>query len=367
MRRSRRQTRRVVRTERRAHAHRTLRTRRSAADRRLTDVRSRMALDDVTDAATVGGYRFGSLAARPDARPGRRGRWRLARVQRPASPARDRREMIERHLRRVDPTLRGIASASWRCRRRSTATPATRSRASGCRTCRAATVDRHLAIEGYQYVTRRPRAGNGVILASAAPGRLGVGRPLDDRPGPQADRRRRAARTARAVRVVRRPAQGPRHDRGARSAPTPARDGARRRSSATRSCACCATATSSATASRSSSSASARRCPPARRRSPCARARRMLPTGVLLHGPRQRPPRAGSARRVPLERGEGGLRDDVARVTQALAHELEFLIRRAPSSGTSSSPTGPATPGTDRTGRSRSGSTRIGRDADELP
>ncbi|MCU1462991.1 MAG: putative acyltransferase, partial [Acidimicrobiales bacterium] len=33
---------------------------------------------------------------------------------------------------------------------------------------------------------------------------------------------------------------------------------------------------------------------------------------------------------LPVERGSGRLRDDVVRITQALAHELEVLIRRAP-------------------------------------
>jgi phosphatidylinositol dimannoside acyltransferase len=52
----------------------------------------------------------------------------------------------------------------------------------------------------------------------------------------------------------------------------------------------------------------------------------ILPTGVYFAGRGHhgvvRPP-------VPAER-EGRLRDDVARVTQLLAHELEALIRRAP-------------------------------------
>ncbi|MGH9285712.1 MAG: phosphatidylinositol mannoside acyltransferase, partial [Acidimicrobiales bacterium] len=51
-----------------------------------------------------------------------------------------------------------------------------------------------------------------------------------------------------------------------------------------------------------------------------------LPTTVYFDGRAHygvvRPP-------VPAER-EGSLRDDVARVTQALAAELEVLIRRAP-------------------------------------
>ena len=47
---------------------------------------------------------------------------------------------------------------------------------------------------------------------------------------------------------------------------------------------------------------------------------------------------------VPTER-RGGLRDDVARVTQALAHELEFLIRRAPEQWHLFQPNWPSDPG----------------------
>ena len=58
----------------------------------------------------------------------------------------------------------------------------------------------------------------------------------------------------------------------------------------------------------------------------CAPAPPLLPTAVYFdgHGPPRRRPPAG-ARRAP-----GRIRDDVARITQALAHELEDLIRRAP-------------------------------------
>ena len=44
---------------------------------------------------------------------------------------------------------------------------------------------------------------------------------------------------------------------------------------------------------------------------------------------------------VPIQR-TGSLRADVTRVTQDLAHDLETLIRRAPTSGTSFNRTGPA-------------------------
>jgi KDO2-lipid IV(A) lauroyltransferase len=41
----------------------------------------------------------------------------------------------------------------------------------------------------------------------------------------------------------------------------------------------------------------------------------------------------------------GGLRDDVARVTQSLARELEFLIRRAPDQWHLFQPNWPSDPG----------------------
>jgi KDO2-lipid IV(A) lauroyltransferase len=49
--------------------------------------------------------------------------------------------------------------------------------------------------------------------------------------------------------------------------------------------------------------------------------------------------------RIPAERHGGGLRDDVARVTQALARELEFLIRRAPEQWHLFQPNWPSDPG----------------------
>jgi lauroyl/myristoyl acyltransferase len=70
----------------------------------------------------------------------------------------------------------------------------------------------------------------------------------------------------------------------------------------------------------------------------------ILPTGVYFtpryngHHGVVRPP-------VPAHRLGGGLRDDVARVTQQLAHELEFLIRRAPEQWHMFQPNWPSDPG----------------------
>jgi KDO2-lipid IV(A) lauroyltransferase len=70
----------------------------------------------------------------------------------------------------------------------------------------------------------------------------------------------------------------------------------------------------------------------------------ILPTGVYFtqryngHHAIVRPP-------LPLHRLGGGLRDDVARVTQLLAHELEFLIRRAPEQWHLFQPNWPSDPG----------------------
>lgn len=70
----------------------------------------------------------------------------------------------------------------------------------------------------------------------------------------------------------------------------------------------------------------------------------ILPTGVYFtpryngHHAIVRPP-------VPTHRLGPGLRDDVARVTQSLAHELEFLIRRAPEQWHMFQPNWPSDPG----------------------
>ena len=75
----------------------------------------------------------------------------------------------------------------------------------------------------------------------------------------------------------------------------------------------------------------------------CAPGAPILPVGVYFtravngHHAVVRPP-------LPAER-TGTLRDDVARVTQALAHELELLIRRAPEQWHLFQPNWPSDPG----------------------
>ena len=109
----------------------------------------------------------------------------------------------------------------------------------------------------------------------------------------------------------------------------------------TRWCACSATATSPATAWRWSSSASARPCPRARPRSRCAAARRCSPVGCYFRP--ARPPRIRILEPIDTAR-TGRIRDDVTRVTQELAAPVRGPHpRRNPSTGTSSSRTGPAT------------------------
>ncbi len=77
----------------------------------------------------------------------------------------------------------------------------------------------------------------------------------------------------------------------------------------------------------------------------------LLPTGVYFtaryngHLGVVRPP-------IPIQRLGGGLRDDVARVTQLLAAELEFLIRRAPEQWHLFQPNWPSDPGYAESARS---------------
>ena len=130
---------------------------------------------------------------------------------------RGRRAMVERHLQRVEPPPYGARRSAGRRSRRSTTTPATGSRASGCRALSAAEVDRRVRLRGLRAPGRRARPpDNGVIVALPAPRWVGVGRPVAGRAGCADHRGRRAARAARAVRLVRRPSAVARHDRRAR-------------------------------------------------------------------------------------------------------------------------------------------------------
>ena len=64
----------------------------------------------------------------------------------------------------------------------------------------------------------------------------------------------------------------------------------------------------------------------------------------VLHTSRTTVTTPSCGRRLPID-PLGGLRDDVARITQLLAHELEFLIRRAPEQWHLFQPNWPSDPG----------------------
>ena len=175
---------------------------------------------------------------------------------------------------------------------------------------------------------RRGRRASGAVLALPAPRELGL--------------RRRLARGLQGytVTVVAEPVEPPelfdwfvetRARLGMRVIPLVAvggHRGARRRCAPTRWCASSPTATSPATASRSSSSASAPRCPAG----PALLALRggapLLPAGCYFRD--RRPPRDAHPPADRRRRARGRIRDDLARVTQDLAHRFEDLIREAP-------------------------------------
>lgn len=75
----------------------------------------------------------------------------------------------------------------------------------------------------------------------------------------------------------------------------------------------------------------------------------ILPTGVYFE-PRYNGHHAIVRPPVPAQRGDASLRDDVRRVTQALASELEVLIRRAPEQWHLFQPNWPSDPGYRRRG-----------------
>lgn len=118
---------------------------------------------DFTDAAVLGGYRFAALAAR--GLPGFAAQGLAPALGLGASVASpERRAMVERHLRRADPTLGGVRlrravqdafDSSTRYWLESFRLPHLSGRA----------VDRGMRVEGYAHVTEALDHGNGVILA----------------------------------------------------------------------------------------------------------------------------------------------------------------------------------------------------------
>lgn len=118
---------------------------------------------ELADAAAFGGYRFAALAAR--GLPGFAAQGLAPALGLGASlSSPERRSMVERHLRRADPTLGGVRlrrsvqdafDSSTRYWLESFRLPHLSGRA----------VERGMRVEGYDHVTEALDSGNGVILA----------------------------------------------------------------------------------------------------------------------------------------------------------------------------------------------------------
>lgn len=295
--------------------------------------------EQLSDALTVGGYRLGSLVARLTP----------AFVTRGASAAlapglavsfRERREMIERHLRRADPQLRGFAlrraaqeafDSYVRYYAESFRLPGLSRRY----------VDRMFTVDGYSHIEDGLARGKGVILALPHLGGWEwAGRWMADR--------------GHRLTVVVEPLQPPelfewftdlRRDLGMNVVPlgpeaAGAVTGALRRNEVV-----CLLCDRDITGGGVDVEFFGERTTlPAGPAMLGLRADSVvLPTAVYFtertdgHHAVVRPP-LGMTR-------EGGLRDDVGRITQALAKELEVLIRRAPEQWHLFQPNWPSDPG----------------------
>ena len=305
--------------------------------------RARRPLQRLTDAATVGGYRTGARCS-PRALPGfvADGLGDADRVRR---QLRQRRAAGDGRAPPApgQPDVVATGRSARRCSRRSTPTRRYWIESLRLPSLSGAYGRRRLPTSTASPTSpTRSSEGKGVILALPHLGGWEwAGRWLAD-VGLPGHRRRRAARAARAVRLVRPPAQRARHERGAaRSvggdrraagaarqrdrlpAVRPRHPGRRRRGRVLR-----------RAHDAAGRSGDARRCAPARRSCPsaCYFTRR-----VNGHHAVVRPP-------IPAERS-GTLREDVTRVTQHLARELEYLIRRAPEQWHLFQPNWPSDPG----------------------
>ena len=153
---------------------------------------------------TVGGYRTGAALARY--LPGVVAEGLAPPIGFGASFANaERRAMVERHMRRVNPTwpnvrirqaVQGAFDSYTRYWIESLRLPSLSAR----------TVEAGMRLTGFSHVTDALERGHGRDPRPAPPRRLGVGRALARRRRPPHHRRRRAARAAGAVRLVRRPA-----------------------------------------------------------------------------------------------------------------------------------------------------------------
>lgn len=300
-----------------------------------TDARTRL-----TDATTVGAYKLGSLAAR--LMPGPMALAAATSVgfgASLASPA--RREMFQRHLRRINPTM---GRTAMRLATQTAFDSYARYYVESFRlpTMSKRAVERSFTVEGYEHVTEALSGGNGVILALPHLGGWEwAGRWMTDQ--------------GHRMTVVVEPLDPPelfewfvdlRKDLGMTVVPLGPKAGSAVLKALKNNEVLCLLCDRDlertgieveffgerTTLPAGPATLSLRTGAP------------ILPTGVYFtpryngHHGVVRPP-------VPTHRLGGGLRDDVARVTQQLAHELEFLIRRAPEQWHMFQPNWPSDPG----------------------
>jgi KDO2-lipid IV(A) lauroyltransferase len=292
------------------------------------------------DAAIVGGYRLGALAARLMPSPIAAGvATSLGFTSSFASAG--RRAIISRHLRRVNPTLRGPAlrvavqqafDSYAKYYMESFRLP----------TLSARTVDRHFTRDGYEHITDGLAAGNGVILALPHLGGWEwAGRWMTDQGHPMT--------------VVVEPLQPPelfewftklRQDLGMNVVPLGPRAGTEvlRALRANEVVCLLCDRDLDRTGVEVEFFGERTTLPPGPATLSLRTGAALLPVAVYFterlngHHGLIRPP-------ISLQRSDDGLRADVARITQYLAHELEFLIRRAPEQWHMFQPNWPSDPG----------------------
>jgi len=292
------------------------------------------------DAAIVGGYRIGALAARLMPSPLAAGVASSLGFTSSFASA-ERRAIITRHLRRVNPGLRGPAlrvavqqafDSYAKYYMESFRLP----------TLSARTVERHFTIEGFEHLTDGLAAGNGVILALPHLGGWEWGgRWLTDQGHPMT--------------VVVEPLQPPelfewftklRQDLGMNVVPLGPRAGTEvlRALRANEVVCLLCDRDLDRTGVEAEFFGERTTLPPGPATLSLRTGAALLPAAVYFterlngHHGLIRPP-------ITLPRSGDGLRADVARTTQYLAHELEFLIRRAPEQWHMFQPNWPSDPG----------------------
>lgn len=298
-----------------------------------------MSESPIGDALTVGAYRLGSLAARlmpslvADAVP-------LPIGLGANLASRDKRQMIERHLRRANPSLKG---ASLRVAVQQAFDSYARYYVESFRlpTLSARTVDRSFSVDGFEHIDRALAAGKGVIFALPHLGGWEwAGRWMTDK----------GYRLTVVVEALQPPElfewfADLRKSLGMTVVPTgPAAGGAVLQALRENHVVCLLSDRDLDRNGIEVNFFGERTTLPA---GPATLAVRtgapILPVGVYFtdavngHHAVVRPP-------LSLER-RGGLREDVARITQNLAHELEFLIRRSPEQWHLFQPNWPSDPG----------------------